>query len=276
MAAASELLNESDIAIVQHEYGIYGGVDGDEVVDIIGGLRIPSIVVAHTVLKTRPRISVLCLRRSRRQRLGWLLCRRRPGNACASASTSEMRSGRTTLLTWGLLGPGKGIERVIEAMGSLRELHGRPRYLVAGRTHPKVWPSTVKHTARPRAEQARRTGVADSVCFDAHYRNVSSLTALVRSSALVSCPTTPRIRSLPVFWSTQSQRAAGRRHRAHAEETISAFRSIAERTYAVEFAHRTTLSERILWPSMGAEQGGMEDARFVRFIDDDGSVPRTP
>ena len=51
MAAASDLLNESDIAVVQHEYGIYGGVDGDEVVNIIGGLRIPSIVVAHTVLK---------------------------------------------------------------------------------------------------------------------------------------------------------------------------------------------------------------------------------
>jgi predicted GH43/DUF377 family glycosyl hydrolase len=60
--------------------------------------------------------------------------------------------------------------------------------------------------------------------------------------------------------------------RGHAEHTISTFRSIAERTYAVEFADQMTLSERVLWPSMGAEQAGMEDARFVRFIDDDGSV----
>ena len=51
VAAPSELLNQSDIAVIQHEYGIYGGVDGDEIVDIIGGLRVPSIVVAHTVLK---------------------------------------------------------------------------------------------------------------------------------------------------------------------------------------------------------------------------------
>jgi predicted GH43/DUF377 family glycosyl hydrolase len=28
----------------------------------------------------------------------------------------------------------------------------------------------------------------------------------------------------------------------------------------------------VLWPSMEAEQAGMEDARFVRFVDDDGSV----
>jgi predicted GH43/DUF377 family glycosyl hydrolase len=60
--------------------------------------------------------------------------------------------------------------------------------------------------------------------------------------------------------------------RRHAKETISLLRSIAERTYAVEFSDRTTLSERVLWPSIGAEQGGMEDARFVRFVDDDGSV----
>ena len=60
--------------------------------------------------------------------------------------------------------------------------------------------------------------------------------------------------------------------RRHAGETISLLRSIAERTYAVEFSDHITLSERVLWPSMGAEQAGMEDARFVRFIDDDGSI----
>ena len=59
--------------------------------------------------------------------------------------------------------------------------------------------------------------------------------------------------------------------RRHAKKTISLLRSIAERTYAVEFTDRIALSERVLWPSMGAEQAGMEDARFVRFTDEDGS-----
>jgi predicted GH43/DUF377 family glycosyl hydrolase len=62
------------------------------------------------------------------------------------------------------------------------------------------------------------------------------------------------------------------RTRRQAKETISLLRSIAERTYAVEFSDDITLSERVLWPSMWAEQGGMEDARFVRFVEDDGSV----
>jgi predicted GH43/DUF377 family glycosyl hydrolase len=60
--------------------------------------------------------------------------------------------------------------------------------------------------------------------------------------------------------------------RRHAKATISLLRNIAERTYAVEFSDHIPLSERVLWPSMGADQAGMEDARFVRFIDDDGST----
>jgi polysaccharide biosynthesis protein PslF len=50
IAGASELLNQSDIAVIQHEYGIYGGPDGDEVIKIMEKLSVPSIVVAHTVL----------------------------------------------------------------------------------------------------------------------------------------------------------------------------------------------------------------------------------
>ena len=62
------------------------------------------------------------------------------------------------------------------------------------------------------------------------------------------------------------------RTRGHAQETISLIRAIADRFYAVEFADDIPLSERVLYPAMGAEAAGMEDARFVRFVDDDGSV----
>jgi predicted GH43/DUF377 family glycosyl hydrolase len=60
--------------------------------------------------------------------------------------------------------------------------------------------------------------------------------------------------------------------RENAQRTISRILGIAQRAYAVEFAADTTLSERVLWPAMGAEAVGMEDARFVRFVDDDGAV----
>ena len=63
-----------------------------------------------------------------------------------------------------------------------------------------------------------------------------------------------------------------RRTRGRASETITLMRTVAERTYGVEFGDDVTLSERVLWPAMYAESAGMEDARLVRFVDDDGSV----
>ena len=207
VAACTELLNQSDVAVIQHEYGIYGGADGDEVVDIVDGLRVPSIVIAHTVLEDptphqrsvleavaarADQVIVMSEAASKRLRHGFDIDRHKvttiPHGATVPTGTSASRRGRPTLLTWGLLGPGKGIERVIEAMGSLRDLPGRPRYLVAGRTHPKVLAADGEAYRDARMEQARRSGVVDSVCFDTGYRNVSMLTELIRSAAVVVLP----------------------------------------------------------------------------------------
>src|SRR5512134_266673 len=43
-------LNAFDVAVIQHEYGIYDGADGDRVIEVLDLLRVPSIVVLHTVL----------------------------------------------------------------------------------------------------------------------------------------------------------------------------------------------------------------------------------
>ena len=53
IAACAELLNQADVAVVQHAEDIYGGNYGDEVVDILGALRVPSIVIVHTIPKTQ-------------------------------------------------------------------------------------------------------------------------------------------------------------------------------------------------------------------------------
>jgi glycosyltransferase involved in cell wall biosynthesis len=206
-AACAELLNQSDVAVVQHEYGIYGGVDGAAVVDVMDRLQVPSIVIAHTVLKspTRHQRSVLEAVAARadqvivmsdaaneRLRGGFDVDRRKvitiPHGATLPTNASGVRRGRPTLLTWGLMGPGKGIERVIEAMGSLNDVPGRPQYLVAGRTHPKVLAADGEAYREARMEQARRSGVADSVYFDTGYRNVAMLTELIQSAAVVVLP----------------------------------------------------------------------------------------
>src|SRR6187455_2469182 len=39
--AAADALNDVDVAVVQHEYGIHGGRDGADVVDILEALVVP-------------------------------------------------------------------------------------------------------------------------------------------------------------------------------------------------------------------------------------------
>ena len=202
-----ELLNQSHVAVVQHEYGIYGGIDGDEIVDVIDGLRVPSIVIAHTVPKSptphqrsvleevigrADQTIVMSEAASRRLRSGFDVDHRKvttiPHGATVPGNFAGVRSGRPTMLTWGLLGPGKGVQRVIDAMASLDGLPGRPRYLVAGRTHPKVLAADGEAYRDALMERARRRGVADSVHFDSGYRSVAMLTALIQSAAVVVLP----------------------------------------------------------------------------------------
>lgn len=49
-AEAAAILDGFDAVVVQHEYGICGGPDGDQVLDVLERLTVPVIVVLHTVL----------------------------------------------------------------------------------------------------------------------------------------------------------------------------------------------------------------------------------
>ena len=60
--------------------------------------------------------------------------------------------------------------------------------------------------------------------------------------------------------------------RRDVRRTLSGFMERASRCYAVEFPDSSALDERVLTPSCAAESNGIEDARFVRFAGDDGTV----
>ena len=47
---AAAVMNRFGVAIIQHEYGIYGGPDGADLLSLMQALTVPSIVVLHTVL----------------------------------------------------------------------------------------------------------------------------------------------------------------------------------------------------------------------------------
>jgi glycosyltransferase involved in cell wall biosynthesis len=207
---AAAQLNECDVAIMQHEYGIYGGADGSEILHLLDQVLVPCVVVLHTVL-TQPTPhqrqvleaviakadAVVAMTATARERLaaGYAVdmtkvsviahgAAARPAPAAAPA----FRLGQFTVLTWGLLGPGKGIEWGIEAMALLRDLRPAPRYVVAGQTHPKVLLHEGDAYRDRLREQVRQAGLETVVAFDGQYRSASALASLVRSADVVLLP----------------------------------------------------------------------------------------
>jgi predicted GH43/DUF377 family glycosyl hydrolase len=60
--------------------------------------------------------------------------------------------------------------------------------------------------------------------------------------------------------------------RAPIRNTVERIRWVAANNYTVEFAAGSAIAERVVWPNGPSEVHGMEDARFVRFVDDAGGV----
>lgn len=208
LALAVSLLNELDIAIVQHEFGIYGGTDGDEAIALLQGLRIPSIVVLHTVLANPTEnqravfvkicslaSAVVTMSKSSRDQLvaNYLIDPRKifpiPHGARPIANSEYKEIGPSPLiLTWGLIGPGKGIEWAIEAMHKIRNLHCSPRYVVAGRTHPKVLERNGEAYRKGLQNRINDLGLSKSVLLQGEYMSSESLDELISKAALVLLP----------------------------------------------------------------------------------------
>jgi len=200
---AGRMLSQVDVVIIQHDV-LWAG---DEAVDIVDGLRVPSIVVLHTIPKdpspqhravlesvTASADHVVVMSEAARTRLylTYRVDRRKitmiPHGANVPTAPRVKRPSRPTILTWGLLRPGKGIERVIDAMPSLADVPGRPRYVVAGPMDPRIPVVEAEAYRDSLLERARRLGVADSVSFDPRYYDNSSLAELIQQASVVVVP----------------------------------------------------------------------------------------
>lgn len=205
---AVRILNGFDTVSVQHEFGIYGPEDGIEVLDVLSGLTVPTAVTLHTVL-TQPstrqktiieemgrlvdRIVVMsgtaAERLTSHYEVDPCLVTIIPHGADSQFAGPSLASGpRPLVLTWGLIGPGKGLELAIEAFADLADLHPQPRYLIAGATHPEVRRSSGEAYRQSLVRLASRLGIRELVEFDDSFLEREALAALVRSADLVVLP----------------------------------------------------------------------------------------
>jgi glycosyltransferase involved in cell wall biosynthesis len=197
-----------DVVLVQHEFGIFDGREGDSVLTFADALTTPLVSVLHTVLVDpsdvqRHVLEQLAARSSRlivlsqsaaarlrdRYRVDRSLVRVVPHGAEPNLGPVASPAGRLpTVLTWGLIGPGKGIEHGVRAVAELARRGLRVRYAVVGQTHPNVLAAEGERYRDELARLAAELGIGDLVVLDDGYRDWDQLHATVRGADVVLLP----------------------------------------------------------------------------------------
>ena len=187
----------TDFVILQHEFGIYGADDGIAVLDILDRLAAPSLVVLHTVLSDPSRNQRGVVENLARQAQSLVVMSEAartqlesnydlhgcpvatiPHGSWVSERSPSVPGSRPIILTWGLLGPGKGVEQGIRALTRLRHLDNKPLYVIAGQTHPNVLKGQGERYRRQLSELAVDLGVDGMVRFINRYLTTADLANL--------------------------------------------------------------------------------------------------
>jgi glycosyltransferase involved in cell wall biosynthesis len=213
-ARAAEVVNYSDVrwASLQHEYGIFGGDDGAYVLDLLEDLRIPSIVTLHTVLDSpsesqRSIVQKMAKRATLVVMSGVaadLLARRYdvrgrvhviphgiPEMVPRDQDSLKARfgvNGQRMLLTFGLLGPNKGIETVIRALPAAVAACPDLVYFVVGATHPAVVRQHGEAYRSSLEREAEDLGVRDHVVFRDQYVTTEELCTYLQATDVFISP----------------------------------------------------------------------------------------
>jgi glycosyltransferase involved in cell wall biosynthesis len=234
-AARALARTDCDVVLLQHEYGIFGGKDGEYVLSFARELSQPLVVTLHTVLSepTKHQLHVLtelCAEAERvivmTETAKRLLVRvgacdaesidvvphgapvelararaeldagRRSRYVTSAAGGYARMESRFLLTTFGLLSPGKGIEVMLDALPAIIERHPEVLYVVAGRTHP--------HVARRQGEEYRLMlerrildlDLAEHVQLDDRFLELEELADLLAATDVFVTPYSNREQSV--------------------------------------------------------------------------------
>ena len=180
-----------DVVSLQHEYGIFGGEAGSDILKLLSRLNMPIVTTLHTVLREpsaaqrtvieqvlnasakivvmseKGRDLLRCVHAVPASKIE-VIPHGIPEVPFAEPNRAKAKfgfSGKSVILTFGLLSPSKGIETVIDAMPAILKSCPNAVYVVLGATHPNL----IRHEGEAYRERltarAGALGVADHVVF---------------------------------------------------------------------------------------------------------------
>ena len=206
--------NNADALCVQHEFGIFGGPAGSHLLALLKEVRMPVVTTLHTILRApndaQRRVMGELVSRSDRlvvmARKGADILRETysvpdekvdviphgiPNIPFRDSSFSKAQfgvEGRTVLLTFGLLGPGKGIEYAINALPEIVRAHPNVVYLVLGATHPHLVAREGERYRLSLERLAEDLGMKEHVIFYNNFVSIEDLTEFIGATDIYLTP----------------------------------------------------------------------------------------
>ena len=206
--------NNADVLCVQHEFGIYGGSAGSHLLTLLREVRMPVVTTLHTVLRdpnaAQRQVMKELIQRSDRMivmaQKGAQILRDTYGVPDSKidiishgipdipfADSSRYKAqfgleGRQVLLTFGLLGPGKGIEYAIQALPTIVQRHPEVVYVILGATHPNLIAHEGERYRLSLERLAEACGVRDHVIFDNRFVTLEDLTEFIGATDVYVTP----------------------------------------------------------------------------------------
>src|SRR5690606_18767848 len=186
---------------VQHEFGLYGGPDGAHLLKLMRQLRMPIVTTLHTVLEKpseRQREIIREIADLSDRVVVMTETGRRFLEEVYAVPPARVEiiphgipdlpfvdpnfykdqfgvDGKKVILTFGLLGPSKGIETMIRALPAITEAHPDAVYVVVGQTHPHVRQASGESYRRGLQRLAAELDVDRHLIFHERYVNLTEL-----------------------------------------------------------------------------------------------------
>ena len=203
-----------DVLNIQHEYGLFGGDNGEWIVELISGVCKPVVTSLHTVLPDPSpdhlRVArALCATSSAVVVLSEtgrdILIRDYgvdpnkirvihhgvpdvPLRDTAEAKARLGFAGRMTISTFGLISRVKGLEYAIDAMGAVVQSHPEALYLILGQTHPLVRRSEGESYRRQLEASIVAAGLSENVKLVDKYLDFDELITYLSASDIYLTP----------------------------------------------------------------------------------------
>lgn len=211
-----------DAVIIEHEYGIFGGRDGEYLLSFTGELSVPFAICLHTVLSEPTAGQDRVLRELFRRAAAVLVFTDTaceivtsdgvadpgrvhvvPHGAPREISEIPVRGdtpratlqihgragagptdtrGRFVLASFGLISPGKGLETAIDAVARIAARHPQVLLLIAGQTHPEILRRDGERYRLSLERRIRELGLTGHVSFDDRFLTVGEISQLLAAT----------------------------------------------------------------------------------------------